>query len=300
MPMLDLRGGSIRVDHLDFGRENFIRRASSTPVLEIVSNDVIITLPTVALTLATLTGTETLTNKTIDLASNTLVATSAQIAAAVTNETGSGLLVFATSPTLTTPVLGAATGTSLSLSATAALTFTDASAQIIPGATSLLFRDTANAATNLSITDAVAVTVRAGITITTGGLAITAGAVTGLKRNPFIDAAGSDTLTAARSGEVILAGEAGVQTYTLPAATVTGATYKFVCENAGGEILVTPVGTDTMSIQAAANGASVVTAGGTGIKNTAATNVVGDHITIVADGVSQWNCIGISGTWATQ
>lgn len=38
---------------------------------------------------------------------------SANLAAAVTNETGSGLLVFATSPTLTTPVLGVATATSI-------------------------------------------------------------------------------------------------------------------------------------------------------------------------------------------
>jgi hypothetical protein len=37
---------------------------------------------------------------------------SANLAAAVTGETGSGALVFATSPTLVTPVLGAATGTS--------------------------------------------------------------------------------------------------------------------------------------------------------------------------------------------
>lgn len=37
--------------------------------------------------------------------------TSANLAAAVTNETGSGSLVFATSPTLTTPNIGAATGT---------------------------------------------------------------------------------------------------------------------------------------------------------------------------------------------
>lgn len=39
--------------------------------------------------------------------------TSAQLAGVISNETGSGLLVFATSPTLTTPVLGVATATSL-------------------------------------------------------------------------------------------------------------------------------------------------------------------------------------------
>ena len=64
-------------------------------------------------TVATLTGTQTLTNKTINLANNTLTATSAQLAAAVTDETGSGSLVFATSPTLITPVLGVATATSI-------------------------------------------------------------------------------------------------------------------------------------------------------------------------------------------
>lgn len=60
--------------------------------------------------------TDTLTNKTLNLTSNTLVATSAQVAAAVTDETGSGALVFANTPTLITPVLGAATGTSLVVS----------------------------------------------------------------------------------------------------------------------------------------------------------------------------------------
>lgn len=38
---------------------------------------------------------------------------SANLASAVTNETGSGSLVFATSPTLTTPILGVATATSV-------------------------------------------------------------------------------------------------------------------------------------------------------------------------------------------
>jgi hypothetical protein len=41
---------------------------------------------------------------------------SANLLAAVTDETGTGALVFANTPTLVTPVIGAATGTSLSLS----------------------------------------------------------------------------------------------------------------------------------------------------------------------------------------
>lgn len=42
--------------------------------------------------------------------------TSANLATAVSDETGSGSLVFANTPTLVTPVLGAATGTSVNLS----------------------------------------------------------------------------------------------------------------------------------------------------------------------------------------
>jgi len=60
---------------------------------------------TVALQLASLSGSETFTNKTINLSSNTLVATSAQLAAAITDETGTGSVVFANSPTLTTPTI---------------------------------------------------------------------------------------------------------------------------------------------------------------------------------------------------
>lgn len=47
--------------------------------------------------------------------------TSANLAAAITNETGSGALVFATSPTLVTPVLGAASATSISFSSTSGI-----------------------------------------------------------------------------------------------------------------------------------------------------------------------------------
>lgn len=64
-------------------------------------------------TVATLTGSQTLTNKTINLANNTLTTTSALLAAAVSDETGSGALVFANTPTLVTPNIGAATATSV-------------------------------------------------------------------------------------------------------------------------------------------------------------------------------------------
>lgn len=43
-------------------------------------------------------------------------ATSANLSSTMTDETGSGALVFANTPTLVTPVLGAATGTSVALS----------------------------------------------------------------------------------------------------------------------------------------------------------------------------------------
>jgi len=57
-------------------------------------------------TVTTLTGTQTLTNKSITLTDNTVTGTSAELATAISDETGSGSLVFATSPTLVTPALG--------------------------------------------------------------------------------------------------------------------------------------------------------------------------------------------------
>ena len=54
----------------------------------------------------TASSTTTFTNKSIDLTTNTLTGTSAELATAISDETGSGALVFGTSPTLITPALG--------------------------------------------------------------------------------------------------------------------------------------------------------------------------------------------------
>lgn len=65
--------------------------------------------------ITTASNTQILTNKTLDLTNNTLTATSAQLRTAVTDETGTGSLVFADSPALagtpTAPTAVAGTNT---------------------------------------------------------------------------------------------------------------------------------------------------------------------------------------------
>ncbi len=72
-----------------------------------------ILLPDASDTLVGKATTDTLTNKSISLTNNTVTFTSLELKTGCSDETGSGALVFATSPTLTTPTLGVATATSI-------------------------------------------------------------------------------------------------------------------------------------------------------------------------------------------
>lgn len=132
---------------------------------------------------------------------------------------------------------------------------------------------------------------------------ITGATVTGSRRDVQIYLTEASTaVTAAEAGKVFIATKASAtQTFTLPIATTEGMEFVFIAGSAAGEILVTPNAADTMLIKATEDaGASILTAAGAGIKNTAATNVIGDHIHLISDGVSQWYMIGQSGIWAAQ
>lgn len=102
---------------------------------------------------------------------------------------------------------GGLSSTALSASDQNALTFSHATARIVPGATSLSWRNNANSADNLIVTDAGAATVRAGLTVTAGGLTVSAGGIT---------VTGDSTITGTLSGVTSLS------LTTLTANTIVG------------------------------------------------------------------------------
>lgn len=99
------------------------------------------------------------------------------------------------------------------LSAQNALTFSHATGRIIPGATSLTIRDTANANDNLILTNAGALTTRSTVTVTAGGLTVTAGGVT-------VTAGG---LTVTTGGLTVAGGATSVQGFSCTTFSASGA-----------------------------------------------------------------------------
>lgn len=192
-------------------------------------------------TVATLTGTQTLTNKTINLADNTLTATSAQLATAITDETGSGSLVFATSPTLVTPTLGVATATSINKVAITAPA-SSATLTIADGKTL-----TASNTLTLTGTDGSSVAFGAG-----GTVAYVADKLSAFAATTSAELAGviSDETG---SGALVFATSPTLVTPTLGAATatsITGASGNLSITAAAGNnnVNLAPTGTGTVDV----------------------------------------------------
>ena len=148
-----------------------------------------------------------------------------------------------------------------------------------------------------------ALTVSGAITASGGlasGAAIPAPSST---RQVEVVASGDKTVSTVMASRLFLATAAsGTQTFTLPlAASMPGAPVSFACGHASGEILINPNVADQISAKGLVDhSTSVKPAAGTGIKNTAATNVLGDHITLVSDGVLTWHEVSGAGIWASQ
>jgi hypothetical protein len=109
------------------------------------------------------------------------------------------------------------------------------------------------------------------------------------------DSADTYALTAAQSGAVYIGTKASAtQVISLPVPTTAGLRYTFVCGSAAGELNIDP-GAATYKI----TGPGITVVATKDLKNTAATNVLGDTVTMVSDGTDTWWVTAISGIWAT-
>jgi hypothetical protein len=102
------------------------------------------------------------------------VPSSANLRTAMTDETGTGSLVFATSPTLVTPVIGAATGTSLVVNGTAGFGYATGAGGAVTQGTSRTTGVTLDKPTGaITLFSAAGTTVAASFTVTNNTVAAT-------------------------------------------------------------------------------------------------------------------------------
>jgi hypothetical protein len=137
------------------------------------------------------------------------------------------------------------------------------------------------------------------ITVESGGAIEAPGGATalpaGIRRPVIVTDAATLALEAEQSGAVIRATKtSATQTFALPAPTTAGLEYTFICGHADGEINIDP-GAATYTI----TGVGIAVAAAKDLKNSAASNVVGDSVTLVSDGDKGWHITAIQGTWAS-
>jgi hypothetical protein len=182
-----------------------------------------VTIPDATGTVVLADLAQTLTNKTINLANNTLTTTSAQLATAISDETGTGVVVFSNTPTLVTPVLGAATATSingLTISSSTG-TLTIANGKTLTASNTLTFTGTdtssvafgaggtvAYTANKLSVFAATTSSELAGVISDETGTGVVVFSNTPTLVTPVLGAATATSITAT-SGNLTLAAAAG-------------------------------------------------------------------------------------------
>lgn len=153
-----------------------------------------------------------------------------------------------------------------------------------------------------ALADALSVTDSGGVdyivfTSTTGGKYVTLGSTTVGVRTQRVesipDNTTSETVTVADSGRVYVQLDTNeAVTFQLPA-TQNGLMYTFFCGHAGGEINISPNASDKIT------GKGIAGADNQDIKNTNASNAIGDCVTLMGDGVDGWIIVAMLGTWAT-
>lgn len=106
------------------------------------------------------------------------------------------------------------------------------------------------------------------------------------------------TVLASESGATFIGSAADV-VFTLPA-TAAGLVYRFVtgAVSAGTGLSVSPAAVD--KIMGSCDGVSITAAADKDLINTGATDVLGDSITLIGDGVDGWYIIGSTGVWARE
>ena len=109
---------------------------------------------------------------------------------------------------------------------------------------------------------------------------------------PLETKATSYVVTAADSGKTFLAGAVDLK-FTLPA-TVAGLTYTFICKTVSTStgLQIDPAAADAIHHTTSVDNKDLI--------NTAATDVEGDTVTLVGDGVDGWWVKAIDGIWAKE